>query len=97
VFAGNGRLKALYAKVGDNNEYHPEGVYFTAIVMMYEIARSRGIDPGIDEDLVRRLHRAAYKTKGNVTVPVSLREAKTLSISSSTSPTMASTLKLIQT
>lgn len=27
VFAGNGRLKALYAKVGDKNEYHPEGVY----------------------------------------------------------------------
>jgi hypothetical protein len=47
---------------------------FTAIVMMYEIARSRGINPGIDEDLVRRLHRAAYKTKGNVAVPVSLRE-----------------------
>jgi hypothetical protein len=47
---------------------------FTAIVMMYEIARSRGIDPGIDEDLVRRLHKAAYKTEGNVAVPVSIRE-----------------------
>lgn len=46
----------------------------TAIVMMYEIARSRGINPAIDKDLIRRLHGAAYKTKGNVAVPVSLRE-----------------------
>ncbi len=27
VYSGNGRLKALYAKVGDKHEYHAEGVY----------------------------------------------------------------------
>jgi len=53
----------------------------TSILLMYEIARSRGVDPVIDKELIRRLHRAAYKTEGNVDVSVSLRDGGSKAVS----------------